>query len=154
MRFYTVSTTAFTFSATQDAITVYGAANKIVKVHAFGLSCPDKTLAVGQDVAVTGKYLPATVTAGSAGAAATPAKRDPGDAAATFTARANDTTPASTNGTALTHYAGGFHLFQGLHHVFTEPVTVISGTAFAINLPTAPTGSVTLSAWALCSEEG
>lgn len=46
--------------------------------------------------------LPATVTAGSGGSAVTPVPMDEVDAAAGFTARCNDTTVATTSGTAET----------------------------------------------------
>lgn len=46
--------------------------------------------------------LPATVTSGSGGSAPTPAPLDSADAAAGFTAETNNTTVATTSGTAVT----------------------------------------------------
>ena len=46
--------------------------------------------------------LPATVTVGSGGSAPTPTPMDSADVAAGFTARVNDTTVATTSGTAVT----------------------------------------------------
>lgn len=57
-------------------------------------------------------------TVGSGGSAATPAPCNPGDTAAGFTARVNDTTIASA-GTGVTLWVGGFNVRAGLREIFT-----------------------------------
>lgn len=54
--------------------------------------------------------LPATVTSGSGGSAVTPAALDSADAAAGFTAEANNTTVATTSGTAVTLVEMGWNI--------------------------------------------
>lgn len=54
--------------------------------------------------------LPATVTSGSGGSAVTPAPIDSADAAAGFTAEANNTTVATTSGTAVTLAEMGWNI--------------------------------------------
>lgn len=54
--------------------------------------------------------LPATVTSGSGGSAPTPQPVDPADAAAGFTAEVNNTTVATTSGTASTVDESGWNI--------------------------------------------
>jgi hypothetical protein len=57
----------------------------------------DTTLQTAQGLRINAKYS-ATFTAGTGGSAPTPRPLDPGDAAASFTARANDTAQGTTSG--------------------------------------------------------
>ena len=88
----------------------------------------------------------ATVTAGAGGTAPTPVKVNNGDAAATFTARVNDTT-AQTGTTSTILFASGFEFLNGYFKVFTpdERLVIAPSQGFAINLPTAPSASTLMS---------
>jgi hypothetical protein len=91
-------------------------------------------------LAITLKHLPATVTAGSVGTAPTPAPDDPTDAAATVTARANDTTQATTSGTATTMLADVMNVVNGYQWIFPvggRPQCKLS-EAMSLSLNTAP----------------
>jgi hypothetical protein len=99
MRVYTMSFQNVSVSAVQDLMALYAGSSGAFEVHEF---------VVGQITATTVgnlrirlRRLPATVTAGSAGGAGTINKSRPGDAAATITGRINDTTQATTSGTAV-----------------------------------------------------
>lgn len=59
--------------------------------------------AAEENLRITIQRFPATVTVGSGGSAVTPVTMSSPDAAAGFTARCNDTTVATTSGTAVTH---------------------------------------------------
>jgi hypothetical protein len=84
---------------------------------------------------------PATVTDGSGGSTPTPTKMDQGDAAATFTALANNTTPATTSGTASVQYATGCHIFNGFDDIHDEPPTLAPAQSYVFELLRADTGN-------------
>src|SRR4051794_5105874 len=100
-RIYTVSFENVSVSAAQDLLQIKGASNKVLRILRRWVSATDTTIPTAQMLRLRERFLPATVTDGSGGSTPTPAKRDQGDAAATFTALANNTTPATTNGTAV-----------------------------------------------------
>lgn len=85
-------------------------------------------------------YLPATVTASSGGAAGTINPLKINDAAAGFTARVNDTSVATTSGTAATLHADGMNNRIGF--VYTPlpelRVTVANAAAIVLRLNSAP----------------
>jgi hypothetical protein len=98
------------------------------------------------------RYLPSTVTSGSGGGAGTLKPFVPGDAAATITGRTNDTTQASTSGTAVDLWDDAWNTINGFLWVppvpSRPPVIGLSG-AFIVSLDTAPSsivanGSVTV----------
>lgn len=86
-----------------DLLSFAAAANKPIRLRRLILSQYSEVGdAQEESIRITIKRLPATVTPGSGGAAITPQLLDENDAAAGFTARGNDTTPATTSGTAVT----------------------------------------------------
>lgn len=95
-------------------------------------------------------------TVGSGGAAATPGMLLPGDTAAGYTARTNDTTIASA-GTAVNLISGGFNIRSG--EIFWLPervrphVTQAQGS-IVLRLMAAPTDDVTLSGTLFVEEQG
>ena len=93
------------------------------------------------------------VTAGSGGTAPTPVKLNNGDAAATFTARVNDTT-AQTGTTSAILFSSGFEFLNGYFKVFTpdERLVIAPSQGFAINLTVAPSGSTLMSGSVLVRE--
>lgn len=98
MRTYTVGFQNVSVSAIQDLVAVYSGASGAFEIHDFTLGQTTQTT-VG-NLRLRGRRLPATVTAGAGGSAGTVNKTRSGDAAATVTARVNDTTQATTSGTA------------------------------------------------------
>jgi hypothetical protein len=91
-------------------------------------------------------YLPATVTVGSGGTSATPAPLEVNDTAASFTARVNDTTKATTSGTAVTLHADGMNNRIGFdYYPVPEHRTVVANAAAVVlRLNTTPNASNTL----------
>jgi hypothetical protein len=100
------------------------------------------------------KYLPATVTAGSGGSSVTPRPINDTDAAATFTARANDTTRATTNGTSYTQWSSSIQLTNGWVRL-PMPEGIWSykpSTACVIGLEVAPGSATTMNGSCMVEE--
>ncbi len=87
----------------------------------------------------------ATVTPGSVGTSATPRPFDIGDAASSITARVNDTTKATTSGTATVVGESGDHIYQGAQYNFRNSPVVGPSEAFVFELLSTVTGTVHLS---------
>jgi len=125
---------------------VYAGASHLIKVHAIQLGAKGQTTVANLGLLL--KHLAATVTTGSGGTAPTPTRANPGDAAASFTARANDTTPAASGGTANI-FADEFNPINGYYWQApkpgSEPEAVIS-EAIAFSLVDTPSVTLTLNA--------
>lgn len=106
-RMYTVSIDNVSVSAIQDVLAVYAGASRLLRVHAIQMGANGQTTVGNYRIRL--RYLPPTVTAGSGGSTATPHPTDPNDAVASFTARSNDTTQATSSGTAYTIFADEFN---------------------------------------------
>jgi hypothetical protein len=119
-RIYTITTENVAVSAAQDLVQVIGAAGKIGKLRRVSVGATDTTLPTAQMMDLRCRFLPATVTNGSGGTSPTPQKVDPGDAAASITAKANSTTPATTGGTAALLQGWGVHIYAGLDYTFPQ----------------------------------
>jgi hypothetical protein len=133
-RAYSVVFSGVSVTAAQDLFQIIGAAGKTLKVKRIALSDVDTTLPAGQMLQLRARFLPATVSNGSGGSSPTPQPMDPGDAAASFTAKANNTSKATTSGTAVVLYAGGCHLFSGLDYSFTKEPIIGPSEAFVFEL--------------------
>ena len=131
-------------SAVQDLVQINGATGKTVLVRRVWLNSVNAT-PTAQQLRLRGRYVPATVTNGSGGSTPTPRPLDPGDAAATFTARANSTTQATSSGTIIDLWATGCHVQGGVDTMFPTPFVVPAGAAFVFDLAAAPTGTLNLS---------
>jgi hypothetical protein len=153
-RMYTVSFENVTISAAQDLIAVKGSTGKTCKVKRVWVGASNTALQTAQHLRLRCRYLPATVTAGSGGSAPTPAPLDPGDAAAAFTARANDTTPATTSGTAVVLMAQGVHNYAGLDFTFPTPPVVGLNEQFVFELLSTVSGTCAFSGGAEVEETG
>jgi hypothetical protein len=151
-RTYSVSFTAVAVTAAQDLIAIYGAAGKMCKIRRISVNIAASTLPAVVGLEIRCRFLPATVTAGSSGTAPTPQKLDNGDAAATFTARVNDTTPATTSGTAAVLESNGAHVYAGYDYQFPIPPKVGPSQAFVFELLN--TVTATLSGTVIVDEEG
>lgn len=144
-RIYSVTFENVSVSAAQDLVQIKGASNKVLRILRRWVNATDTSIPTGQMLRLRERVLPATVTDGSGGSTPTPVKHDQGDAAASFTALANSTTQATTNGTAVVIYATGCHVYNGFDDVHDEPPTVIPTASYVFELLGAPSGTVHLS---------
>lgn len=138
-RIYSVTFQNITLAAIQDLFLILPGATKIIGIQSVTLGQITNTSV--QNLRVRGQYLPATVTNGSGGATATPRPYDPGDVAATTTARINDTAQATTSGTQAEIFDDVWNTVNGFIWVPPVPGRVpligLSG-AFRLSLDTAP----------------
>jgi len=151
-RMYSISFADVSVAASQDLINITATANMAFKIHRVELG--QRSLTAWESKPVKLIRLPATVTAGSGGSAVTPAKMNNGDVAATVTSRSNDTTPASTGGTAATLMARDWEFLNGFLVVFTpdERPVIAPSQAVQLSLPTAPSGATLVSGTVLIEE--
>ena len=110
-------------SAVQDILCAYAASTKKLQLLAVELSANGQTTVGNYPIRL--RLLPATVTAGSGGAAVTPKNTNQDGAAVSFTARRNDTTQAVTGGTASDWVATQFNPINGYY--WTPPPGVSPG---------------------------
>jgi hypothetical protein len=112
VEFHNVTLT--TAGGDQDLFYIKPAADKICVLEAIYLSnvgvAADAGDAQEELHRIEIMRLPATVTVGSGGAAMTPNPLSTNDTAAGFTARINDTTVATTSGTALWLHSDGWNV--------------------------------------------
>lgn len=155
-RTYRVSFVGVTVSAAQDLVQITGATGKMMKILRMVLGCKDTSVATSQMLSLRARLLPATVSVGSGGTTGiTPSKNDPGDAAcSSSTCATNNTTPATTNGTAVILYANGVHLYEGENFRFDDPPRIGPSQAFVFELLGGPSGTVNLSGFVEFTEEG
>jgi hypothetical protein len=155
-RIYKVSFSNVLVAAAQDLVLVTGATGKLMKILRHNIACSNVSLAVGQNLSLRSRFLPATVTVGSGGTTGiTPSKTDPGDAVcSSTTCGTNNTTQSTTNGTAIVLYTGGCHLYNGELHRYDCPPPIGPSEAFVFELLNVLSGTVNLSGWVEFSEEG
>lgn len=142
-RLYTFGFQNISATAVQDLLALYCGASKIVGLQSVNLN--QKTITTPTAVRVRIRYLPITVTAGSGGAVGTVKPWVSGDAAATATARVNDTTPATSSGTTVDLWDDEWNLLNGFLWVppvnARPPVAGLSG-AFIVSLDDAATMTI------------
>lgn len=133
-------------SAAQDLIAVMAGANMAFEVVGFGLGPCNTTV---ENLLINLKRLPATVTNGSGGSAPTPVPDHVTDAAATVTARANDTTPATTSGSAVYLHRDAYNEVNGFEWIFPERARPVAkpGEAIVLETPSTPGGARTIQGW-------
>ncbi len=144
-RVYSVSFSNVAVTAVQDLISLLSTAAMAVELHGFEIGQISKTTV--EQLRVSVKRLPATVTVGSGGNAATPRKALSGDSAATATARINDTAQATTSGTAEVLHSDVLNVVNGLSFFWPpedRPVVGLS-QATILSLDTAPLASMSMS---------
>lgn len=151
-RLYSINFADVSVSASQDLINITATAGMAFKIHRIELG--QRSLTAWESKPVKLIRLPTTVTAGSGGSTVTPQRMNSGDAAATVTARANDTTPASTSGAASTIFARDWEFLNGFLMVFTpdERPVIAPSQAVQLNLPTAPSAATLVSGSILVEE--
>jgi len=146
-RRYVVTFEQVSVSVAQDLLQIKGAAGKMLKILRMYVNPSNTTLVTAQSISCRGRFLPATVTDGSGGSTPTPQKVDPGDAAASFTALANNTVKATSSGTAVIMAEVAAHIYAGVDFSWRpggEP-TVGPSTSFVFELLSTVSGTVSLS---------
>jgi hypothetical protein len=156
-RIYRQSFEGVLVSAAQDLIFIPGStAGKLVKILRRAVGATDTTIPTSQMLQLRERFLPATVTAGTGGTTgATPVKNDPGDATCGITtAGTNNTTKATTSGTAVILWENGVHIFNGFDDPVLNPYPIANGEAYVFELLSVVSGTVHLSGYVEFSEEG
>lgn len=153
-RNYNITFEGVAVTAAQDLVQVKGASGKIFRVIRAWVKNTDTTLSTSQMLQTRCRFLPSTVTDGSGGTTPTISKVDPGDAAASITALVNNTTKATTNGTAITLDESGDHIYSGYDNVFPVRTPVGPSESFVFELLSTVTGTVHLSGGVLVEEMG
>lgn len=155
-RKYIVTFESVTVSAAQDLLQIKGASGKMLQVERLWVGATNTTLPTAQMLSIRARYLPVTVTDGSSGTTPTIVKADPGDAAASFTALANNTTKATTNGTATVLDEGGVHIYSGYDEMFpsSRMPPIGPSESLVFELLSTVSGTVALSGGAWVTEIG
>lgn len=142
---YSVQFANVAVSAVQDLIALYSGASMACELH--GVVIGQITGTSVSNLRVSVNRLPATVTPGTAGSAATPQKINRGDGAAVATARVNDTSQATTSGTKAALHSDVFNTVNG-YQFFWPPAdipTIGPSEAAVLSLDTAPGSAMTMS---------
>lgn len=155
MEIFTITCRNVAVSAIQDVLAAYAASTKKLRLLAVEMAANGQTTVGNYPIRL--RYLPATVTAGSGGSAVTPHNVNPSGAAASFTARSNDVTQATSGGTATDIVATQFNPINGYYWqppvpVAEEPKANLSD-AFVLSLDSAPAGTINVSATMWLREE-
>jgi hypothetical protein len=153
-RSYTVSFENVAVSAAQDLLQIKGATGKILRILEVWVGATDTTSPTNQQLRIRQRFLPATVTDGSGGSTATPEPVDPGDAAASFTCKTNNTTQATTSGTPVVLRTDGPNILAGYDYTWPRPPIVGPSESFTFELLSTVSGTVHLSGGALVEELG
>ena len=143
-RVYTANFENVTIAAVQDVISLRaaGAANG-AELHHIVLSAGAVTAAA--EIRLRLKRLPATVTAGSGGSAPTISAVDSGDTkTATVVIRANDTTQATTSGTAAILCTWQWNVLGFFEHLPApeDRENIQPGEALVLDIPGTPASTV------------
>lgn len=153
-RRYRIPMPPVSVASAQDLWQVKGAAGKMLRLLRIVANETDTTPATGQMLSLRGRFMPATVTDGAGGTSATIAKTDPGDAAASCTALLNNTSKATTSGTAVIDMQASFHNLAGFDHFYLTPPTIGPSESYVVELLSTVSGTVTLSGYLEVEEIG
>lgn len=149
MEIFTIVCENIAVTAAQDVLAAYCGTGKKLQLLGVEIAANGQTVVGNYPIRI--RYLPATVTSGSGGSAVTPSNVNPDGVAASFTARRNDPTQATTGGTAKDYVASQLNPINGYYWqppvgVGDEPKADLSG-AIIISLD-AVTGTLGVSATA------
>jgi len=153
-RVYSVQFNAVAVTAQQDFFEINPAAGKACRI--LGLFLSQSTEAGdAEDEQLTVLLKSGQTTSGAGGSAPTPVRNNVTDAAAGFTAEANNTTKA-TAGTIVTHHAENFNVRGGYVYIPTERMQIeLTGSRrFTVELSKTPADSVTMSGTIYVEEFG
>lgn len=152
-RRYNVSFEKVSVSAVQDLITIQGASGKMCRILEVSVWDVDTTAPTNTQLALRCSILTATVTV-TGGTSVTPRPLDVGDAAASFTAKSNNTTQATTTGAKTTVREAGANVYQGDQYQFLAPPLIGPSESFVYEIITAPAAALTLSGNIVVEELG
>jgi len=143
MRVYTMTFAGVSVAATQDLMALYAGSGAAFEIHEFVIG--QLTVTTVANLRLSLKRLPATVTAGSSGNAGVMNKSRSGDAAATVTGRINDTTQATTGGTAVVIRADVYNPINGYQFLPApeDRPACNPSEAMVVSLDTSPAGGET-----------
>lgn len=146
-RIYRVTFEQVSVSSPQDLVFIPGASGKMYRVLHRWVGAADTSIPTAQMIALRERFLPATVSLGSGGTTSiTPTKTDPGDAACSIsTAATNNTSKATTNGTALVLFETGAHIYNGYDDTVLAPWVIGPSEAYVFELLSTVSGTVHLS---------
>jgi hypothetical protein len=153
-REYSVTFEQVSVAAAQDLVQIEGASGKMLRIKRIYVASSDTTAPANQQLALRARFLPATVTNGSGGSSATPRPFDPGDPSASFSALINNTTKATTGGTALVLEDNACNIFAGYDYMFPYPPDIGPSESFVFELLSTVTGTVHLSGGVVVEEIG
>jgi hypothetical protein len=142
-RVYKAAFENVTVSAIQDLFYLKAGAANGIELHQIDLSAGNVTAPA--EIRLRLKRLPATVTVGSGGSSLTANSADSGDTkAATATARSNDTTQATTSGSAATLGAFQWNVLMPFQYLpAPEDRDVIqAGEALVLDIPGTPASTI------------
>ena len=128
--------------AALDFLELVPATDKPVVIHKVVLAPQDSE--TNQQVRVTIRTLPATLTSGSGGSTPTSNTRTTHDSASAFTVEAFNTSRASTSGTAQYHADEAFPSqggYEFLPDIYERPV-IYAGQAFVVGIEETMAGAV------------
>jgi hypothetical protein len=157
-RLYVVEFHNVAVAAQQDFFYIKPAADKICLIEEVKVAVVGGTADAGDAqeelLSVETVRLPATVTVGSGGTAFTPVPTMVNDSAAGFTARINDTTKATTSGTAANLDSDGMNNRNPYLYIPAPEHALIIANAQALccRLNTTPADSLTCNGRALVRE--
>jgi hypothetical protein len=143
-RLYTVCAENVSVTAQQDLAYVKPAADKMVFIERVKITVVGGSADAGDAqeelLDIQYCYVPATVTASSGGSSNTPKPNNINDTAASFTARTNDTTKATTTGTITTFDAPGLNSRVGMDDLLPPEhrMPITNAAAFTVRLNTTP----------------
>lgn len=153
-RMYTVQFSGVSVSAVQDLFLIQAPTSAIVRLHEVHIT--DDTSETSEQLPFSISRLPTTVTLGSGGTVPTPAKFSSGAASAASTVHVNDTTRATTSGSASVLVRQAENMLNGFHWV-SLPESVIEASpsqAITVGLEGAPGSARTMSGWVRFEEIG
>lgn len=156
-RTYSVSFSAVSVSAAQDLFEISAADDKPVKLKGFSIAqTGNSDVGDAAEELLKLAVIRGHSTSGSGGTTPTPRPLNPSDAAAGFSAEANNTTIAS-GGTGVTLHEGAFNV-RGPYDYWwpdgLEPSATQGNTTIVLRMASAPADAITLSATLYVIEEG
>lgn len=156
-RLYTVPFEAVAVTAIQDLLELTSPSTKVCRLHSvFIAQSSDAGDAEDEMLRIRINHGTSGTGSGTGGTSPTIGKVDAGDAAASFTAEANNVTTQMNGGTIVLKHADTFNVRQGWVYRPTpeERITFGGGERLTVNLPAAPADSLTMSGVAYVEEIG
>lgn len=142
-RIYQVRVAPTAVSAALDFMEIVPATDKPVIIHKVVITPTDSE--TNQQVRVTVRILPATLTSGIGGSSPTNSPRNPHDGAASFTSEAFNTTRASTTGTVIWLADEAFPSqggYEYLPDIYERPI-VYASQGFIVGIEESLAGATT-----------